>query len=244
MKTYGVIMENDGLWSLLNTPLITGVVCVILTTLLQIKKESSGSNKKFFKEIPSYVKEAGVSSILFRFFYKEIPLDKLKPLSYKEKIVAVSLSFIIALIVGGFLSYITKIVIETPRNFTNLIYLETNEKFILSENEAISYPDKSQWRLNQDICHSNTYQNLSEHFNISYDLIFMICTTVGLDKERQKIKARVDKFDLDRVFVSVLSVVFIIYAAFFIMVLCSPFFITPKLLKYWHDYLEKKYMYL
>lgn len=84
--------------------------------------------------------------------------------------------------VGGFLFYTAKIVIETPKGFTNLKFTATNEKFILSESEAISYPDKLKWRLNQDICHSDTYQNLSRHLNISYDLIFIICTTVGLDK--------------------------------------------------------------
>lgn len=235
-------MENDGLWSLLNTPLISGVVCVILATLLQINIESLRLNKKFFKEIPCYVKEAGVNSLLFRFFYKEIPLEKIKPLSAKQKIVAISCSFIIALIIGGFSYYTVKIVIETPKGYTNLKFIDTNEKFTLSEHDAISYPNKSQWRLNQDVCHSDTYQNLSKHFNISYDLLFMVCTTVGLDKERVKIKALVDKFEVDCLFVGVLLLVFGVYALFFIMALCSPLVITPKLLKYWHNYLEKKYM--
>lgn len=235
-------MENYDLWSLLNTPLIADVICLILATLLQVNKQPLGLNKKIFKEVPSYVKDAGVNSILFRFFYRDIPLEKIKPLSSKEKITAVSLSLLIVLIVGAFSFYTAKIVIETPKGFTNLKFIDTNEKFILSENEAVSYPDKSQWRLNQDVCHTDTYQNLSGGFNISYDLIFMICTTVGLDKEREKTKELVEQFKIDRVFVCVLSIIFLIYAALIITVLCSPFFIRPKLLKYWHDYLEKKYM--
>lgn len=235
-------MEIDGLWSLLNTPLFVGVACVILSALLELNNKSLRLNKKLFKEMPGYVKEAGVSSLLFRFFYKEVPLEQIKPLSAKQKIVAISCSFIIVLIVGGFSYYTAKIVIETPKGYTNLKFIDTNEKFILSEHDAISYPNKSQWRLNQEICHSDTYQNLSGHFNISYDLLFMLCTTVGLDKERVKIKELVDKFKIDRVFVGVLLLVFGIYALFFIMALCSPLVITPKLLKYWHNYLEKKYM--
>lgn len=242
MKISGVIMESDGLWSLLNTPLFVGVACVILTALLQFKNQPLGLNKRIFKEVPGYVREAGVSSILFRCFYKETSLEKIKPLSVKYKIFAVSSSLFIALMFGVFSFYTAKIIIETPKGFTNLKFIDTNEKFIISENEAVSYPDRTQWRLNQDVCHSDVYQNLSDNFNISYDLVFMLCTTVGLDKERKNIKERVDKFKVDRVFVSLLIFALGVYAAFFIMVLCSPFFITPKLLKYWHDYLENKYM--
>lgn len=235
-------MENDGLWSLLNTPLFVGVACVILAALLEVKKHPRGLNKKLFKEIPGYVTEAGVTPFVFRFFYKDVSLDKIKPVSVRDKIAAILFSIFIVLIVGSFSVYTAKIVIETPKGFTNLKFIETKEKFILSENEAVSYPDKTQWRLNQDVCHSNTYQNLSGHFSMSYELVFMICTTVGLDKERENISKLVNKFNADRVFVMVLIFAFVVYCLFFIMVLCAPIFITPKLLKYWHGYLEKKYM--
>lgn len=234
-------MQESNLWGILNTPLISGVIIAILTPTLALFV-STRLKFNFLKQLPDYIKDAGVSPLLYRLSYSRFDLGKIRLLSKSKKIISAifSSSFIILLVFYLFFSL--RLIITTPAGYTNLTLNSTGEVFLLSENNAMSYPDKSLWKLDQDICHSDIYPNLAGKYNISYKLVYMICTTVGLQREKQNVEKLVKDSTRGKIYLLVFSFFFSVYVICMAMSVMAPVIITPKLIKYREEYLSKKFI--
>lgn len=235
-------MQDNSLLSELIYPLIVAIVGGVITSAIQHKMLPNGFYDKLFRALPDYVKAAGVNSILYRLSCGSIKLEELRPISRKSKVLNCFFSLIIVVSIGCFNYYSFKIILNTPRGYANLTLPLTEEWFVISENDAMSYPDNDKWRLDQDICHLNIYPEISKKIGVSYKLVYMICTSVGLDKEKNNIKNRVDKFSKDRNVVIIINIIFIIYAILIVTIICYPMLIIPKLIKYREQYLSNKFL--
>ncbi|HHW4415289.1 hypothetical protein HV183_02885 [Citrobacter freundii] len=235
-------MQNDSLWSELINPLIVAIVGGVITSFLQHKTLQTSSHNKLFKPIPEYIINAGVNTFLYRLFGRKINIENAKIPSRKDYVLIFTLSLGVFLSIGCFSYFSLKIIVATPDGYTNLKYTKTDEFFLISENSAISYPNKKQWYLDQDICHSDIYQNIALKNNMSYELVYDICTSVGLKNEKEGIKKRVLRFQKDRKIITGLNFIFIAYCIVMITAICAPALISPKIVRYREKYFEDKFL--
>lgn len=235
-------MQNDSLWSELINPLIVAIVGGVITSFLQHKTLQTSSHNKLFKPIPEYIINAGVNTFLYRLFGRKINIENAKIPSRKDYVLIFTLSLGVFLSIGCFSYFSLKIIVATPDGYTNLKYTKTDEFFLISENSAISYPNKKQWYLDQDICHSDIYQNIALKNNMSYELVYDICTSVGLKNEKEGIKKRVLRFQKDRKIIIGLNFILIAYCIVMIAAICAPALISPKIVRYREKYFENKFL--
>lgn len=233
-------METNSLWEILNSPLMVGLIVAFISQ--QIRIIPSGFYPKIFKKTPDYLEQAGVNPLLWRFSGKKLDPATLKPVTRKEKIVATLFSLAIFAMVVGFTYYSLKLVVTTPAGYTNLTLTRTGEQFLLSEEQALSYPDKTQWRLDQEQCHRDIYPELGRKFAISEELVYEICTTVGMEGKKNMIKESVDRYNRDKGVVLSFVLLFVVYAAWMIASLMAPIVITPKLIAWREKWLKEKYL--
>lgn len=227
-------MQNNTFWEFINSPLM--VVLITASLFPCSKKIYILFFSKFSKPLPNYVIDAGINSFLYRLSGVKYNLKNLKSLSSKEKYIRLSAGVGVVILLSLFFVWPLRIIATTPDNYTNLTFTSTGEKFILSEVNALSFPDKEKWKLDQDICHEDLYQNIATKKEISYDLVMMICTTVGLDKEKNGIKEQVSKYNRERNFFIFMSVLFSIYAVLFSCSVLAPVYVNSRLLSH------KKYL--
>ena len=235
-------MQNNSLLSELIYPLIVAIVAGVISSILQNKMLPNGFYMKLFKPIPDYVKDAGISTFLYLLSYRNVDIENVKPITSINKFLMLLFSLIIMVSIGCFSYYSFKIILNTPREYANLTLSSTDEWFVISENDARSYPDNNKWRLDQDACHTDIYQEISKSIGASYDLVYLICNSVGLDKQKVHIRKRVEKFRKDRNVVVFINIIFITYALFIIAIICAPITIVPKLIKYRDQYLQNKFL--
>ncbi|HFK5775639.1 TPA: DUF6216 family protein [Enterobacter ludwigii] len=235
-------MEDNGLLSELIYPLIVAIVGGVIPSFLQYKILPNGFRNTLSRELPNYVRSAGVNLFLYRISCGTIKIEDIQPISVIKKGIMLFFSLVIIVSIGCFTYYSFKIILNTPKGYANLTLPLTDEWFVISENDAMSYPDNDKWMLNQDVCHSKIYQEISKNIGASYQLVYMICTSVGLEKEKNGLKKRIDKFSKDRNVVVIINFIFIFYAIVLVLIICSPIVVIPKLIKYRERYLEKKFL--
>ncbi|SEK52412.1 hypothetical protein SAMN04487787_102223 [Kosakonia sacchari] len=234
-------MQESNLWGILNTPLISGVIIAILTPILALFI-STRLKFNLLKQLPDYIKDAGINPLLYRLSYVRFDLGRITLLSKSKKIVLVIFSLSLAIFLVFYLFFSLRLIITTPAGYANLTLNATGEVFLLSENNAMSYPDKSLWKFDQDMCHSDLFPNLAGKYNISYKLVYMICTTVGLQREKQNVENLVEDCTRSKVYLLVFSFFFSVYVIGMVMSIMAPVIITPKLIKYREEYLRKKFI--
>lgn len=233
-------METNSLWDILNSPLMVALIAAFISQ--QVRIIPSGFYPKMFKKTPDYLEQAGVNPLLWRFSGKKLAPATLKPITRKEKIVTTLFSLAIFAMVVGFTFYSLKLVVTTPAGYTNLTLTRTGEQFLLSEEQALSYPDKTRWRLDQEQCHKDIYPELGRKFAISEALVYELCTTVGLESHRIHIKESIKRYNRDKGVVLSCVLLFAVYAAWMIVSLIAPLVITPKLIAWREKWLTEKYL--
>jgi len=223
-------MQGNTLWGIINSPLM---ILLIVTPIVPFSKRIfTFFYKKLFRPCPDFVVDAGINLFVYHLTRKEYSLNKITQLSSKEKYVRVISSLIILTVFGFFAIWILRVVVKTPDNYTNLTFKTTGESFLLSEIDAISFPDESKWKLDPDICHEDLYQNIALKKEISYELVFMLCTTVGFDKEKPKIEVLVNNYKNERNVYILMAALLSMYAILFSISVIAPVYVSSKLLSY------------
>lgn len=233
-------MQPNSLWEILNSPLMVALIVAFISP--QIKIIPSGFYPKIFKKTPDYLEQAGINPLLWRLSGKKLDLATLKPVSRKEKIVATLFSLAIFVTIACFAFFSLKLIVTTPSGYTNLTLTRTGEQFLLSTEQALSYPDKTQWRLDQERCHRDIYPELGRQLGISEVLVYELCTTVGLESQRGYIKESIERYNRDKRVVLSMVLLFAVYASWMIASLIAPIVITPKLIAWRERWLKEKYL--
>ncbi|MEB7936597.1 DUF6216 family protein [Escherichia whittamii] len=234
-------MKN--LWDVLNSPFILTIIFPIAIALYEKFKNYGTRLKLKNNVIPVNVFSAlKVNPIIFWMSCRKLDFDKFKLITKMHFRIAMMLLLAPSVLVIILLYKTTDIIINTPYGYASLIYTPTNEKFVMSENDAMSFSRGNRWYLNPDICHQDIYKNLASKNNISEELVYTVCSTVGFESKKNAINKRVEDFKNDRAYAVIMIVIYVLVLIWAFVVIYGLYTIPPKIINYKRKCLDDKYI--
>jgi hypothetical protein len=119
-----------------------------------------------------------------------------------------------------------------PHGWAALRYTKTDENFLITYDKAMNFYEENSWSLTPHMCQSETYQALAKERGISDDLVYTICTHIGLKGEQKEIAARISSTENQKYLSLLLCAFAISYFVFFILAIFAELRIHRKIANY------------
>lgn len=139
------------------------------------------------KDNADYFKECGIPPLILRLSLSRGQLKEYKPYYKNTYIFIISLGLTVFLFASWLTYSANEIYHESPDGWALLKLTSTNERFLISLNEATS-PDKKSWAITPDKCASQLYENIATKFKISRELVDALCTSITIKKVEPEIQ--------------------------------------------------------
>lgn len=188
------ILNNIETVSALDTNLLTALTPVILSAVTFIYK--------WLKKMPDnddgYFSKAGVRPYELKLSMSRFDFWKTKPITRNQKIGYSIASFFLIICIGVFMFFGEKTIKNQPESWASLVLIKTKENFLLTYDEAKSFPGERPWKLSVEDCYKDTYDNIANHRKISVTLTYSICSRIGLNGEKKGIEERIKATKKDK----------------------------------------------
>lgn len=221
-------MNSIGFFSVLNTSFFTALIPFILSAIALFYKWLH--KKPDYDD--GYFSKAGVKPYELKFSFTRFDFWKTNALEKKQKIGYGILILSSLLLIGGCVYLGSDTIKKQPDNNAALVLIKTKEKFLLSYDEAVSFPGEKEWSLTTDDCYSDLYENLAVKRKISSYLVHSICSRIGLRDEKDGIEKRIKATQVDKHISLFICFSFILFMLYVLIGLITDVNIHKKVARY------------
>lgn len=191
---------------------------------------------KWLKKLPDnddgYFSKAGVSPYELKLSMTKFDFWKTKPLKKSSKVCYGLIIIFLVSCITTFLYLGGETIKNQPNGWAALVLIKTKENFLLSYDEAKSFPGEKSWALTYEDCYRDTYESIRRNKGISLDLALSICSRIGLKGEVAGIKKRISATQKDKRTSFSLCAFIIAFFSYFLISALIDLNIRSKILRY------------